>query len=226
MNSDGIAYVPELLSRCSEVAPSAAREHSGEQAEVDQRSSVNVLDSNTSDEILLTATGNGSKEALAFLFRRHRRTVSNIALRILRDPSEAEDLCQDVFLLLFQKAKLFDASKGTASSWIIQITYHRAMNRREYLSHREHYTAHELNEEQVDTGKQLFVDEIVARNLLNRVRGQLSAEQQLTLELHYFEGYSLREIAQKTNQTLGNIRHHYYRGLERLRSIVFPQKDV
>ena len=153
------------------------------------------------------------------------RTVLNVAGRILRDASEAEDLCQEVFLLLFQKAKLFDASKGTAASWIVQIAYHRAMNRRQYLAHRQHYNAQELDEQQIGAGPHLLIDEITARNLLNRLREQLSEEQRETLELHFFEGYSLREIAEKTNQPLGNVRHHYYRGLERLRSNIFPKKE-
>ena len=179
------------------------------------------------DESLMGEVARGSKEALGILFRRYRHTVLNVVRRILRDACEAEDLCQDVFLLLFQKAKLFDASKGTASSWIIQIAYHRAMNRRQYLAHRQHYNTQELDEEQVSGVRQpLFIDQITARNLLNRLREQLSEEQRETLELHLFEGYSLREIAEKTNQTLGNVRHHFYRGLERLRSNLFPQKDT
>lgn len=179
------------------------------------------------DEELLTQIGLGSKEGLGVLFRRYRRPVLNVARRILRDDSEAEDLCQEVFLFLFQNAKAFDAKKGTALSWIIQIAYHRAMNRRQYLAFRQHYTVEELNEEQIDTSRQrLLIDEIAARTLLNRLREKLTREQQQTLELHFFEGYSLREIAEKTNQTLGNTRNHFYRGLDRLRSCVLPQKDV
>ena len=227
MNSDGIAYVSPILSDCSELAPSESITHSVEQAEIQQQLSSRLSHSDPSDEFLLIEAGNESKDALGLLFRRHRRTVSNVALRILKDAAEAEDLCQEVFLLLFQKAKLFDASKGTAASWIIQITYHRAMNRRQYLTFRQHYNSEQLNEEQIDAKRRpLFIDEIAARTLLDRVREQLSADQRHTLELHFFEGYSLREIAEKTSQTLGNIRHHYYRGLECLRSNVFPQKDV
>jgi len=180
-----------------------------------------------SDESLLVETANGSKDTLGLLFRRYRQTILNIAGRILRDASEAEDLCQDVFLLLFQKAHLFDTSKGTASSWIIQIAYHRAMNRRGYLMHRQHYDAIELDEEYIGApSAPLLVDQISARALLDRAREQLSSEQQQTLELHFFEGYSLREIADKTGQPLGNVRHHYYRGLNRLRSCVFPEKAI
>ncbi|MBB5064968.1 RNA polymerase sigma factor (sigma-70 family) [Granulicella mallensis] len=57
-----------------------------------------------------------------------------------------------------------------------------------------------------------------------RMNEQLTPDQQQTLELHFFEGYSLREIAEKHGKTVGNVRHHYYRALDRLRSHLFPPK--
>jgi RNA polymerase sigma-70 factor (ECF subfamily) len=179
------------------------------------------------DEDLLCQAGRGSKNALAVLFHRYYRKVLNVAHRILKDVSEAEDLCQEVFIFVLQRARLFDPAKGAASSWIIQIAYHRAINRRQYLTHRQHYASQEFNEEQIVVGPSpLLVSEINSRNLLALLRALLSQEQRETLELHFFEGYSLREIAEKRNQTIGNVRHHYYRGLERLRSLVFPTKDA
>jgi RNA polymerase sigma-70 factor, ECF subfamily len=124
-----------------------------------------------------------------------------------------------VFLSLFQNARLFDATKGRALSWIIQITYSRALSRRKYLAYRRHYDAEELNEEKIEAGgNQVLIDDIAAKTLLNRFQGHLTKEQRYTIELHFFEGYSLREIAEKTDQTLGNTRHHFYRGIKRLRS--------
>ena len=169
----------------------------------------------------------GSRGALALLFRKHTRAVRNVAYRILRDEGEADDLVQEVFLFLFQKAALFDASKGSASSWIIQIAYHRAINRRQYLTVRQHYDACELEEARLGSGeRRLFVDAVVARTFLNRLREQVSTEQREALEFHFFDGYTFREIAEKTGQTLGNVRNHYYRGLERLRACVFPKEGV
>ncbi|HEY6849558.1 MAG TPA: RNA polymerase sigma factor [Terracidiphilus sp.] len=180
-----------------------------------------------SDDLLIQKVCEGSKDALAVLFRKHTRAVRNVAYRILRDESEADDLVQEVFLFLFQKAALFDASKGSASSWIIQIAYHRAINRRQYLTVRQHYDAHELEEQRLSAEEpRLFADAVVAKTLLNRLREQVSIEQRQTLEFHLFDGYSFKEIAEKTGQTLGNVRNHYYRGLERLRACVFPQKGV
>lgn len=228
MLSDGAAYFPAILAEQSDTAIPEPCPHPLDYAGSREAATVHhATNAHRSDEILLAEIVDGSKEALGVLFRRYRCGVLNVARRILRDASEAEDVCQDVFVLLFEKAKLFEASKGTAASWIIQFAYHRAMNRRQYLAHRQHYNTQEFDEEQSGVGCQpLFIDELTARNLLNRLREQLSKEQRGTLELHFFEGYSLREIAEKTNQPLGNVRHHYYRGLQRLRSNVFPKKNT
>jgi len=186
-----------------------------------------ISNSELSDDQLMQRVCGGSKDALALLFRKHTRAVRNVAYRILRDEPEADDLVQEVFLFLFQNSALFDPTKGSASSWIIQIAYHRALNRRQYLIVRQHYDAHEFQEQRLCTNeRQLFVDAVVAKTLLNRLREQVSIEQRQTLEFHLFDGYSFREIAEKTGQTLGNVRNHYYRGLERLRACVFPQKGV
>ena len=226
MKSDGIECVPPLLSANSK-GDQSGNVTGIEREPIEQATSSRRLKGNPNDEFLLSEVAAGSKDALGLLFRRYRPLVLNIAHRILRDASEAEDLCQEVFLLLFQKAKLFDASKGTVSSWIIQIAYHRAINRRQYLAFRRHYDAQELHDEHLGVDRcRVVIDEIVARTLLNKIRDQLSPEQRQTLELHFFEGYSLREIADKTGQVLGNVRHHYYRGLNRLRSCVFPEKAI
>jgi RNA polymerase sigma-70 factor (ECF subfamily) len=227
MTSESVASMPPVLTGCSEDVQSEAASLGPPQTQLLKHRSDNSSRLDGADESLLAEVLRGSKEALGLLFRRHRRSVINVASRILKDSSEAEDLCQEVFLYIFQKAGSFDSVKGTASSWIIQIAYSRALNRRQYLTARQHYNAQELNEEGIE-GKQspLFVDVVLAKSLLRRIKDQLSEEQRYTLELHFFEGYSLREIAQKTGQTIGNIRHHYYRGLERLRSHVFPQKAI
>ena len=181
----------------------------------------------SSDEDLLLQVGGGNKEALSVLFRRHARTVHNVARRILKDDSEAEDLLQDLFLFIFQKARTFDRTKASASSWIIQMAYHRAIDRRRYLGFRQHYNAEELDEDRLaHRCGEILIDKLAAQDLLNKLRNELSADQRLTLELHFFEGYTFQEIAEKRGQTLGNIRNHYYRGLERLRSHIFAGKQV
>jgi RNA polymerase sigma-70 factor (ECF subfamily) len=185
---------------------------------------ISFLDKN-SDEDLLLQIGNRHKEALSVLFQRHAQTIYRVARRILKDDAEAEDIVQDLFLFIFRKAGNYDAAKSPARSWIIQMAYHRAIDRRRYLTSRHHYTAEELEESRLMGGPgQISIDQLVGSNLLNSLREDLSSDQLQTLELHFFEGYSFREIAEKTGETLGNVRNHYYRGIERLRSHIFPRK--
>jgi RNA polymerase sigma-70 factor, ECF subfamily len=195
--------------------------------ETDTLSSASIQTCSVSDDVLLERVGDGEREALSLLFRRHARAVRNVAYRILRNEADADDLVQEVFLFLFQKARLFDPEKSSAASWIIQMTYHRSIDRRRYLEVRHHYDSQELHEERLPTTNgRVSIDEIAGRTLLGRLRHELSAEQRKTLELHFFEGYSFREIAGKTGQTIGNVRNHYYRGMERLRSYVSQEKRV
>jgi RNA polymerase sigma-70 factor (ECF subfamily) len=178
-----------------------------------------------SDDLLLAQVGQGDRDALSMLFRRHGTIVFNTAYRILRDHSEADDLRQEVFLYLFQRATHFDRSKSTTISWIIQITYHRAIDRRRYLMSRRHYKQEDVLKHNLPSSQGVpSTDAIDGKALVLRMRDDLTVDQQMTLDLHFAEGYSFREIANKSGQSVGNIRNHYYRALERLRSGLFPEK--
>lgn len=224
MSSDGMADVLSFLSLRSEESLVPVHEPSSA-SRIKHRQQESGAAAEPSDEVLFAEISGGSKEALGVLFRRYRRTVVNMARRILKDDSEAEDLCQEVFLVLFDRATLFDPAKGTASSWILQIAYRRALNRRQYLSRRQHYAPHDVDPDQIGVqGPLNLAARLDARALLDRLRADLTADQWTTLELFFFEGYSLREIAEHMNQSLGNVRHHYYRALERLRANVLPKR--
>jgi RNA polymerase sigma-70 factor (ECF subfamily) len=188
-----------------------------------------VVNSETLDETLIIQVCEGSREALAVLFRRHARAVRAVAYRVLRDTSEADDLVQDVFLLVHRDSATFDSSKSPARFWILQIAYHRAISQRRYLTSRHFYTrldldaaASELADPRAKMGQ--FEDSIDGRlgnGGLQRVFEALSDNQRRTLRLHFFEGYTFDEIAAELGQSKGNIRHHYFRGLNRLRKQIF-----
>jgi RNA polymerase sigma-70 factor (ECF subfamily) len=181
--------------------------------------------SDRSDESLLVAAGRGSKEAIGALFQRHGASVLNVAYRILHDESEAADLRQEIFLYLFQRARLYDPHKASAISWIMQVTYHRAFDRRRFLTARQHYKVEELKEQTMEgCAYHLPTDQLDGRRLLERFRKQLSLEQQNVLELHLFHGYSFQEIAQQSGESVGNVKHLYYRGLAQLRASLTSKK--
>jgi RNA polymerase sigma-70 factor (ECF subfamily) len=115
----------------------------------------------------------GCSDALAVLFDRYHRLVLSIALKIVRDPGEAEDVMQSVFLEIFRSVAQFDPAKGTTKVWML----------REGLA-------------------------------------TLNGPQKQVVELASFNGLTMREIADKMGDSLSNVRHHYYRGLQKLRSFV------
>ncbi len=184
------------------------------------------------DEILISLISTGNKDALGLLFRRYARAVRGVALRVLKNASEADDLLQDIFILIHRLCGTFDGSKGSARFWILQMTYRRAISRRRYLNSRHFYTRVDLD----DVGTELadprtsmaeiegVIDATRGNGGLQKVFEDLSENQPLTLKLFFVEGYTFDEIAAKLGQSRGNIKNHYFRGLERLRKHIFSGK--
>src|SRR5437762_2245044 len=81
---------------------------------------------NMSDEDTMEQLRNGHPDALPILFDRFHRLVLKVALRILRDRGEAEDVMQDIFLEIYNKADQFDPARGSTKTWILQYAYHRS----------------------------------------------------------------------------------------------------
>jgi RNA polymerase sigma-70 factor (ECF subfamily) len=178
-----------------------------------------------SDESLMMHLQAGHTDVLAIIFDRYHRLILSVAMKILRDVGEAEDLMQIVFLEIFKSAAQFDPSRGTLKVWILQYAYHRAMNRRQHLTIRNFYRnadIAELHKELLPVGVSHFNDQEI-RQLVNQALGSLNEIQSEVLKLAYFEGLSLKEIAERTNESLGNVRHHYYRGLNKLRAVLSSQ---
>ena len=180
-----------------------------------------------SDENVMGHIQAGHDDALAVLFDRYRRLVLSIAFKILRDLGEAEDVAQAVFLEIYKVSAQFDPSRGTTKAWLLQYAYHRSMNRRQYLKRRKFYDQKEGGTGDWDQGESLrgingggvlALQEL--RSLVHEGLARLNPEQRRTLQMAYFEGMSLKEIAEQTGESLGNVRHHYYRGLRGLRSFV------
>jgi len=193
-------------------------------------SEVPSISGELSDECLMIRAGEKGGEALALLFRRYSRLVRGVALRILRDTSEADDLLQDIFLFVHRKAKIFDPTKASVRSWIVQMTYQRAIDRRRYLQSRHFYTridlegAEDLSDSRQGREEEELRTSLVGNATIGGLLDTLTQDQSNTLMLYFFEGYVFAEIAEKLNQSVGNIRNHYYRGLEKLRKQMFPSK--
>jgi RNA polymerase sigma-70 factor, ECF subfamily len=191
-----------------------------------------LTEASISDEELMAQIVEGSREALAVLFRRYAGLVRGVACRVLRDAFEADDLLQEVFILIHRLSKSFDPSRGSARFWILQTTHQRAISRRRYLNSRHHFyrrvdpnqTAEQQfrNQKRTGFGHPRSIEEALhQKETLQTWFEQLSPDQRETLRLFFFEGYTFEEIAAKLGQTTVNARNHYYRGLERLRKRLF-----
>jgi RNA polymerase sigma-70 factor, ECF subfamily len=176
------------------------------------------------DELLVARVQAGDREALALLFRRYARPIRHVGQKILRDNAEADDLVQEVFLYIHGKSSLFDSSKGSARSWIVQVAYTQALLRRRQLKSHGFYLSG-ITDKPVDrhhgenNGAEYdqTVEGLFGRNGWRRVLESLTEDQRETLRLHFFEGHTFEEIAEKLGQSYGNIRNHHYRGLEKVR---------
>jgi RNA polymerase sigma-70 factor (ECF subfamily) len=179
----------------------------------------------SSDEELMELLKDGYHDALAVLFDRHQRLVLSVAMRILRDRSEAEDLMQDVFFEIFRVAEQFDPAKGSVKTWILQYAYHRSLNRRQYLNLRRFYDQQQISEIDVagpffsSNGSRGLTYEEWA-SVLQKGLATLNDKQRVTLELAYFRGLLPNEIAEHMKDSPGNIRHYYYRGLKKLKNFL------
>ena len=178
------------------------------------------------DANLVAHLSAGHHDALAVLFDRYHRLVLSVAFKILRDASEAEDVMQSIFLEICRVAGQFDTARGSVKVWLLQYAYHRSMNRRDYLKLRGFYdrgreavrppTSQEAAVRDTAPGLMTLPE---VRCLVREGLETLNRSQRRTLHLAYFEDMPLGEIAKKTGESLGKVRHHYYRGIRRLRSL-------
>jgi RNA polymerase sigma-70 factor, ECF subfamily len=172
-----------------------------------------------SDAELMADLQTTDGDACRILFHRYARLIYRVALDILRDTGEAEDVTQEVFLEIYRKAHLYDPARGSVRVWFLQYAYHRTLGRKTALSRRAAYRGEPLDvaEPAADSHRARLTPE-ECRWVVRAGLSQLPARQRETLELACFHGLSLRDIAERLGVSLGCARHYYYRGLARLRT--------
>lgn len=181
--------------------------------------------SNLSDDRVMAHLAAGHGDSIAVLLDRYSRLVCGIAFKIVHDHSEAEDVAQEVFVDLCRTAAQFDAAKGSTKMWIVRTAYRRSLNRRRYLSLREAHLQG-AGEELLNlpsAADYLIAPKLTAyesQRLVRQILGNLDAAQRRVLDLVFFDGLSMREVAHKTGTSLESVRHRYYRGIDKLRRLM------
>ncbi len=175
------------------------------------------------DEDLVRLLVNGQTEAMAVLFDRYYALMMRIALRIVRNRAEAEDIVQVAFVDFYRQIKSFDGQKSSLRAWLVQYVYGRSFNQLKRLGRRRHFDHVELSE--VPASELTTPDEGVldfngpeASRLVEQALGTLSGKRRKIVELVCFGGMTITEVAAATGEPHGRLQHRYYRAIEKLRA--------
>ena len=176
------------------------------------------------DENLLTLIAHGDKDALECFYERYGTQVFSLARFMLRDEAIAEEITQDVFLALWQKASTFNPQRGSPKGWLMSIAHHRVI---------DHVRSSKRAKASIDRVAQDFsnlqslyhvhTEEDAYRNLdrqeVMKALQTIPEAQRTVILLSYFEGYSQSEIATLLDQPLGTVKTRIRLGMQKLRAI-------
>jgi RNA polymerase sigma-70 factor (ECF subfamily) len=177
------------------------------------------------DPELLTHWLCGNDDAFAVIVDRYQRLVFSVAVRIVKDEAEAEDVVQIVFLDILRDAGKFDPSRGTLKVWLLQYAYGRSMTRRLHLERRHFYSKVDLDDQTSAEGSTRSISRNAlspgeTARLVEEALAHVSDRQRQAIELIHFQGLKFVEAVERTGETLPQIRHHYYRGLAKIRDFI------
>ncbi len=173
-----------------------------------------------SDEELMRHVTAGHHDALTVLFDRYHLLVFDVAVRIVRDPAEAQDVVQNVFLDVFRAMANFDSRKGILKVWILQYAYHRALHRKRHLVSNHFYSWENLEAAiELGSGRPLWGELPETARLAEQMLENLKPHQREVVEMTYYEGLTAEEIARRRGESPHAVRHHLQRGMAALRKV-------
>jgi RNA polymerase sigma-70 factor (ECF subfamily) len=155
------------------------------------------------DARVLARIRSGDDAAMTLIYDRYAALVYSVAVRVLGDGAAAEDVLQEVFMQLWRKPGVFDASRGNLASWLAVIARHRAIDFK-----RRQKPQTDLDE--MVLASDLDLESEANRALViakaRRVLAEMPAAQRQALELAFFDGLTHTEIAERTSEPLGTVK--------------------
>jgi RNA polymerase sigma-70 factor (ECF subfamily) len=168
---------------------------------------------------LLRLSGRGDEEAFAQLYDATSARAYGLAVRVVRDPSQAEEVAQEAFLEIWRTASRFDAGKGSAVSWILTLVHRKAVDRvRSAEASNRRDTSYHQGSQTVehDSTAEAAQASMEARRVRQAMQS-LTQVQREALELAYFKGYTHTEVAAMLDLPVGTAKTRIRDGLIRLR---------
>jgi RNA polymerase sigma-70 factor (ECF subfamily) len=170
-------------------------------------------------EALLERVSTGDQSAFSTLYERFSSRVFGLAIRILRDTSQAEEVAQEIFLEIWQRASRFDRARGTATSWIMTLTHGRSVDRvRQSQASRTRDLKSAVGS--FDRDVDSVADAVEQHSDAAQVReclDTLTSLQRESITLAYFGGHTQREVGDMLGAALPTIKTRMRDGLIRLR---------
>ena len=154
------------------------------------------------------------------LYDRYGKLVFSLIYRVVRDIGVAEDLVQETFLRVWNRAQGFDAERGALGPWLLAVARNRAIDYVRSAGGRMSRGALELDAAEHPSVFVNFEAEVLSQDRARRVRGalgRLNENQRLVIELAYFEGLSQSEMAERMGQPLGTVKTWVRTALKKLR---------
>jgi len=175
------------------------------------------------DHAALARMARGEGDAVAELYDRHARPIYSLALRILGDTTEAEDIVQEVFSQAWKQAARYNASRGAVGAWLLTLARSRAIDRLRAKRARPGDVSDERVAGQlVDTGPPADLL-VLSSEQVARVRAaldELPLLQRAAIELAYYEGLTHAEIADRLEQPLGTVKTRIRLAMLKLRDVL------
>lgn len=177
-----------------------------------------------SDANLIEQMRERRPEALEVLYDRYAQIAYSLFLRTTRDAATAEDLVQELFLRVWNRAEYFDPQKGSVGVWILSIARNMAVDRARSAGAR--FSAKTRPIEEADYRTDLSQNNPEGQSSIDDVRtvqaafSYLSLRQKQVLELAYFEGLTQTEIAARLSEPLGTVKSWMRSGLLRMRDAI------
>lgn len=167
---------------------------------------------------LLRRAGRGDQAAFAELYDQLSGLVYGVVLRVVRDPSQSEEVTQEVFVEMWRLAARHDGARGSVRSWAATVSHRRAIDRvRSEQSARNRLDRDAANvtrdHDEVVAAVETNLDQVRVRRAL----GQLSTLQREAVELAYFGGHTYREVAVLLDVAEGTVKTRIRDGMIRLR---------
>ena len=175
------------------------------------------------DVELVRGVARGDRAALAALYDRYSPIMFALALRIVRERREAEDLLHDVFLEVWRTAKDYDPDRGRVRTWLTIRMRSRALD----LQKSARVSRNVGDDSVLDrVASDTDIADSPDRARVRKALGDLPAEQRQVLELGYFEGLSCSEIAEKLGTPIGTVKSRAAAALGKLRQYLGPPAEA